>query len=738
MNNRNYLYFFIFSILKIFSSPLFAQDIPVNSWRAHLNYSNAHSVAIADNEVFSASTNALFSYEKESGIISTITKDDGLSDTNILTLGYAAPTDQLVVLYSNGNIDFITESEIVNMRTLLNSNYPDKVFYGLRMEQQFMYVCASFGVVKINTTDYVIEETYDFIGQNGSENAVYDISFSEDSIYIASAEGIKRVADDEDTNKQDFNNWETVVSSSPNNITTLLYTEDGLYFTDLADSQVKKRTNSSTQVILDFDSDVYLLDLWGENITLPTSNNIKVIDTNDNVSTWEDEKSPSPRQILDDEDNIAWIADEINGLVRVNNNTIESYAPAGPLYPTAHEIIHAEDQIFLTPAEDNNLSVGSFSVFNDGQWTNYTSLERSNAEEIPQTAPMLGLAFMPAERKVYFATQGDGIMTFHIDDHTTEIIKDPFLVEGRTEAVINSLAIDQWGNLWTTTQGWLHFRDPAGEWQHFRDSNISSAAVQMENSLQGDVWMILGNQRLLTFKDGDSRFLDTDQTNGGLPSNTTLSLSLDNNGSMWIGTDDGTAEYFGTSPTEVGEFSVSLPRYDGFPLLKGEKVQAIAIDGGNRKWLGTGRGLWLFSSDGGRLYQQFTTDNSPLLSNNIITMDIQPVSGELFIGTQEGIISYRSDATTSSGKFENVKVFPSPVRPEYQGVLTISGLVTDASVKITDTAGNLVWDGQSFGGSTSWNLRLNNGQKPATGVYFIFSTDNDGNEKYVGKFAIVR
>ncbi|AZQ61040.1 hypothetical protein EI427_02045 [Flammeovirga pectinis] len=715
-------------------------NIPVNTWRSHLNYSNAISVAIADNEVFCASNNALFSYEKASGVISTISKEDGLSDSDILTLGYASPSDQLIVLYKNGNIDFISETDIVNMRTVLNSNYPNKEFYGLRMDKQYMYICASFGIVKINTENYIIEETYDFIGENGSENAVYDISISEDSLYIASAEGIKSVADDEVTNKQDYSNWNLIVPVQ-NSTKSLLYTDNGIYYTDDNLNQLLKFENNTSSSIFSFGTETaFKLDFWGDDIVLPISTSLKIIDPSDNVSTWSDPKSPNPRQILDDEEGKAWIADNINGLISVSENgqEIEGYAPSGPLYPTAYQIINAGELIAITPAESNNVQVGSFSIFKDGQWKNYTSLERTGSISIQNTAPLYGMAYNEIENKIYFASDGDGLLVYNINDESIELIKKELLVDGNSDAHIKSLSFDQYGNLWTSSPGWVHYRNSDGEWQHARDSKLSAGAIATQNSLQNDTWFVLPNNRLMVFKENNSRYINTDQTNGGLPSATVYTIDLDRVGSMWIGTDDGAAEYYGISPVEAGNFEVSLPRYDGFPLLRGEKVQTITTDGGNRKWIGTGRGLWLFSKDGGTLYDYFTVENSSLLSDNITSLAVQPVSGEVFIASDNGIVSYRSDATDATSQFKDVKIFPSPVRPNYQGVLTITGLVKDASVKITDSAGNLVWDGQAFGGGVSWNLRLNDNQRPSSGVYFVFATDFDGNEKYAGKFAVIR
>ena len=100
-------------------------------------------------------------------------------------------------------------------------------------------------------------------------------------------------------------------------------------------------------------------------------------------------------------------------------------------------------------------------------------------------------------------------------------------------------------------------------------------------------------------------------------------------------------------------------------------------------------------------------------------------------------MSFRSDATESGPEFENVKIFPNPVTHEFSGMVAISGLATDAIVKITDVSGKLVWQGQANGGTVSWNVRDYHGKRPSTGMYLVLSATPDGNESIAGKIAIV-
>ena len=170
--------------------------------------------------------------------------------------------------------------------------------------------------------------------------------------------------------------------------------------------------------------------------------------------------------------------------------------------------------------------------------------------------------------------------------------------------------------------------------------------------------------------------------------------------------------------------------------MQTERVTALAVDGGDRKWMGTENGLWLFGPTGEELIYNFTRANSPLPSNRILDVSIHDKTGEVFIATDEGLVSFRSDAT-APGDFSSVKIYPNPVPPGFRGLVGIEGLTENAFVKITDASGRLIYNTQANGGSASWNVLDLQGRRAATGVYLVFSTSFDGSESYVGKVAVV-
>ena len=174
-------------------------------------------------------------------------------------------------------------------------------------------------------------------------------------------------------------------------------------------------------------------------------------------------------------------------------------------------------------------------------------------------------------------------------------------------------------------------------------------------------------------------------------------------------------------------------------MLKTETITSIAVDGANRKWLGTsGSGAYLLSPDGITQVKNFNEQNSPLLSNSIVTLAVENKTGEVWFGTSKGLQSVRGDATAGGEKFARVYTFPNPVREDFKGNVTITGLIRDTEIRVTDISGNLVYETVSDGGEATWNLTTYNGRRVATGVYLVFCASKDGSQSCVTKMLVIK
>ena len=238
------------------------------------------------------------------------------------------------------------------------------------------------------------------------------------------------------------------------------------------------------------------------------------------------------------------------------------------------------------------------------------------------------------------------------------------------------------------------------------------------------------------------RYLSTSPNNGGLPSSRVNSLSLDHDGLVWFAADRGVGYFVPEGVLSGGAVNAVFPlfgprRNAARRLLRDAFSTAIVTEPGNRKWVGTRSGLYLFSADGTQLIRQFTAADSPLPADNILALQFEETTGRLFIETTHGMVSYRSDATAPSPTLQNITIFPNPVRPGYAGVVGIKGLVDETVVKIMDLAGRLVYEARSQGGTATWNLLDYTGRRARGGIYLVLLIAPDGSESVAGKLAVV-
>ena len=221
----------------------------------------------------------------------------------------------------------------------------------------------------------------------------------------------------------------------------------------------------------------------------------------------------------------------------------------------------------------------------------------------------------------------------------------------------------------------------------------------------------------------------------------------DLNKNLWIGTSVGPLLLERNSINDTSPIftQVKVPRNDGSNyadyLLSGVSITCMAIDAAGRKWFGTtGDGVYLISADNMTQLQHFNTENSKLLSNDIMSIAIDDTSGEVFIGTFKGLCSYISDATATNTEMtkDNVWAYPNPVTPDYTGLITVVGLTLNADVKIVSSNGKLIAEGRSNGGTFTWDGCDRNGNRVASGIYMVVTATSDGKKGTVCKIAVVK
>ena len=322
---------------------------------------------------------------------------------------------------------------------------------------------------------------------------------------------------------------------------------------------------------------------------------------------------------------------------------------------------------------------------------------------------------------------------------------------------------DAAGDLWVfnslTDNPMKRFTPSTGEWSEFPHGELANPAnYELAHAFisptNGRMWFTnnyYATTRLFSYDFAKDSLVSygpryVNQYGSPIAPNYLFCCTEDRKGNVWIGTDMGplylSAESIRDGSATFTQYAV--PRNDGTNyadlLLAGIDTRAIAVDGGNRKWIGTNtNGVFLISGDNNTQVEHFTTDNSPLPSDIVQGIAVDGTTGTVYFATDKGLCSYRGDATEPSAEIvkENVYAYPNPVRPGYTGPITIVGLTLNADIKIVTANGTLVNQGTSTGGSYTWDGCDLEGRRVASGVYMVETATADGGKGTVCKIAIV-
>jgi streptogramin lyase len=456
-----------------------------------------------------------------------------------------------------------------------------------------------------------------------------------------------------------------------------------------------------------------------------------------------------------------WIADLSAGLIHgVNTSDFIKLNLPGPYTNNVIYLTNSNGKTFIAGgAIDNawNNQWRPLQVFvnEKNSWQSVISYDISDAMRVLPD---------PGNVNHYFvSTWGAGLLEYENENliHKYDDSNSPLhtIIPGRPYSRICGLAIDKSGNIWITQTGMpgsIKVFNPALNTWITNPYTIDAPTIgDIMIARNGYKWVVLPRgYGLFVFDDNNTPDVFTDDrfkmmlvkdSENKIISNV-YSVAEDFDGNIWIGTDQGPLIYY--NPDQVFDdnfraFKIKVPRNDGTGLadymLGTETITTIAVDGANRKWLGTSSsGAYLLSADGTQKLVNYTEENSPMLANSIQSIAIDGKTGEIWFGTDKGVISFRGNATTGADKFTNVYTFPNPVRESFTGNVTITGLMRNTQIRITDISGNLVYETVSDGGQASWDLKTFNRRRVSTGVYLVFCASEDGSDSFVTKMLVIK
>lgn len=647
------------------------------TWKAYLSYHDVQNVEKASgNILYVLASNGLYAYNTKDHSIQTFSKMDYLSDCEISKIKYNAATHKLIIIYDNYNIDLMSDNLSV-----------------------------------VNLPDY---KNASVTGFGKTVNGIYDYG---NYSYLSTAFGIIKVnvrdAEIADTYRLGFNVNSCKISGN------YIYAESA--------------SNGEYRVLL-------------------TDN---LLDT----ANW----TRSGDYVAETEEN----KDSLKAIAK-------TLSPGGPKYNYFWFMRFTNSVLYTCGGGFGHIvetdRPGTIQVLDNSDWTVYDD-DISSKTGLSYT-DINTIDVDPLNKNHLFAGARNGLYEFNNGNFTKFYNSENSLISAFSNTkeyqIISSIKYDDNGNLWilnsqaSDKQSLIEYTK-SGEWvSHHKDALIST--LDNNNSL-GSMDCLIEDSRGLLW------FVNNHPHNTGLfcyqPSSDTLEpitsfvnedgttlspkyarfVVEDNNHNLWIGTDIGpllleSSEINKDTPVFT---QVKVPRNDGTDyadyLLSGVDITCIAIDGAGRKWFGTNNnGVYLISEDNMKQVQHFTSGNSMLLSDNIESIAINNTKGEVFFGTDKGLCSYQSDATTACDKMtkDNVWAYPNPVKPDYTGIITIVGLTYNANVKIVTSNGVLVNEGTSNGGSYTWDGKDLNGKKVASGIYMVETATSGGGSGTVCKIAIIK
>ena len=759
---------------------LFSQ-VETGSWRLHTATMRALDIAQDDEFVYTAYENGLMKYHLDSKEKTLLNKMNGLSDILLSCIYYDTIDQALYIGYKNGNIDKVSGNTVINIPAIkLASISGSKKINRFYRYGATVYIATDFGVVLVNPLKNEIKDTYYptnsvapivdieikdqqilalspsklFIGNIGDVLLPSPQGWTQDMrvpmVFNSTYAAIEKVNEEvfvlQKTNA--FGN-DTILKLTPTEFVYFDYYSVGLEIANLTQHENK-------------------LDVLADGALLTYNANGQLIES---ALSFYLGIYFRPNQMVVLENGEKWMADEFSGPIRViGEYSYEKVTYPGPPRNDFYAMDWNKGKLAIASGRLEFKSPGflrhGYYLFQDENWSynDNTTLSQWQGIDIHDFIDISVNPKNPEEVAVstYSAYPVSIINTANnscsVYDQTNSAIQ--LSLAGNGWSLVSDVCYDTKGNLWVLN-GWsdrpLVVKRADNTWSAF-DCGVEARnkyTTRMVIDKDQNLWFATETNGLFGYNysetidnigDDFHINLSSGDFSGALPSNNVTALAVDLDGELWIGTDAGFAVLYNTTGSftaNPGDYNAQRikVRFEGNVeyVLGSTHITDIEVDGGNRKWMATaGAGLVLLSSDGSEIIKQFTKENSALISNNIYDIKMNQETGELFIITDLGLVSYRSDASQDDADYSSTKVFPNPVRPGYDGLITIQGIRYDSDVKVTDVSGNLIFKTTSNGGTATWDGKRVDGTKVESGVYLIWTATNEGSSNKVGKVVVVR
>ena len=744
-------------------------------WQGYFSYFQVNGIAETSTSVIASSENAVFSKNLITNELKTLNSVDGLKAESISAIYKSIGKNITFIGNANGLLLLVMPDGSILYKNGILAELPvplniKKINHFTEFNNK-IYISADYGITVFDLTTLEFGDTY-YIGNGGAQTRILQTTVLNNDLYaVTDFAGIKKI-NLSNPNAVDYNQWITFDGGFWAGITTFnnqiigLNTDGNvsryngtsfISFLNLFQAGLNIRT-ANDKLVLTTINKVYVFNLSLQQIALVQNIQFLPIDVKFSCATVVN--------------NDLFIATSNNGLFSTslsNAAVFTNITPNGPLNNQIFRVKKSASALYAlygAYSRDYNPYVnggpGAFPInkFSAAGWTVIPFANLLGAKSLSN------IAFNPInENQFYVSSYFSGLLKV-TNDVATDLLTynntganglESLIVPGDPsykDVRINGPAFDKSGNLWMTNnlvQRNLKVLKNDGQWQSYDLGAVISTPTNENNGIlvidkNNTKWLSTFNNGVVGFNEnlGNKLLACKSDPTGNLPDVDVRCLAIDTKNQLWIGTSRGlrylpSVDSF-TSDTELKSKSIIILE-DGLAqeLFFDQFIFDIAVDGANRKWISTaGSGVYLVSPNGQETIYHFTKDDSPLPNNNVVDIEIDGVSGEVYFVTEKGMVSFKGIATKASDNLENVFVYPNPVRPDYLDTVKISGLTNKSVVKITDIEGNLVFEKTSEGGTIEWDTTAFGNYKVASGVYMILISGQDGIETKVKKVMIIR
>ncbi len=779
--NRKLLLSFI-SLFILYNIGI-SQGIGIGEWRMHTPLNKISHITGGDGKIYGASSSGVLYYDTEDNSLNKLTKVEGLTGSNVADIEYDKGNHCLVIAYANTNVDFIKDNLIINISSIVHSNIPpgQKKLNSIEIIDNIAYLNCGFGVVLLDIDKEEVIDTY-YLGSLNERVNVYDFAANDTAFFAATDVGLFYGLKD-NADLSFYENWHkyTAIPRSDSLFNKISIFDD-IIMVNMPSSE--NFTDWSNDTIIYYSDNQWKMN---DDETFPYGDILNIKRTGDNefsicrngtffsydfsfnklLTVWSygDGKGVSARDCYQDGD-VKWLGDYNYGIVKnMGAYDSELFPTNYPRYISTFQLASSGNSVAgvmggMGPSWEPLYNSPNLYVLSEEKWINKNT---SSVTDWSGSYDFVSLTFNPKnEDELLVGSWTNGLFQYNfktneVIHHYTPDNSSLSEANGNPVTKVGGLSFAENGDLWITNASCdepLSVLRANGDWESYSLGSLGTdkeiGTVLIDDSDQK--WILSRNAGFVfVFDEAQSvnqqvRVLSSNEGHGNLPGSV-LSIAKDQDGEIWLGTDHGIGVIY--SPENVFTNSnydaqpILIPRVDNDSLadilLENNTILSITVDGANNKWIGTANaGVFKVSQDGQVEIHHFTTKNSPLLSNTVMDITINETTGEVFFATVKGIISYKSTATGGEVVIDDeVIVYPNPVRPGYDGPIAIRGLTKNAFFKITDIAGELVYEGQAEGGQAIWYKKNHNGRVVSSGVYMVFSANEDGTETNVAKILVV-